>query len=1076
MMKLIHFARRFSILALLLGQLAWMIPTRAEDTKPATLTTAAAETNAPEASATGPKKKPLPPVTPIALTNILSPAENGNWAKGSAWNSLPRGRSNDYAGVRFWLDGVLKFQGKTSLGEGRKFREKIVLPLPKATNFVTLHLLGGTYWYDEVGTKVAEVVWRYADGSFKRSPLQYNVHLRDWWGGRYEEPATVSDPHSKAVWSGAQPDASRAGKHLRLYLTSLLNPDTNKLVKSLEFTSAMAAPNLFLLGVTIDGLPPGARDGDFRDLDAGRGGLTGTQYVTALDSVTGKPISGAKVKIHGQEHVDTPDFAQYEREGVTAATGIAAVQQSQDGLDAVDIHVEAENYVTAKKEVNLKKGEKLPPNVEIRLKGGLTIGGVVQNPDGQPQAEAKVNVGRVYNGDYEEERRKADFDFDSREATTDAEGKWTIKGVPLTLLPELYLGAQHPDYVPAPGHVIGEDAKLTTQLTNQTYVIKLARGYEVTGVVLGPDDQPLSGAKVKAGLRWNSESSHQATTGADGRFRLFNVKGELQAVTASLEGYAPANKVVTPGTNVTELTLKLGKGGSLKGLVLDPEGQPVPQADVIYDSQRHDYEWMQRNNLEWQGTTDEQGRFEWKSAPEGESEFTVIKEGFSSKSGVKLKAGAEDNVVRLSRPRKVLGVVGDAKTGQPITKFFVWPAEGDASGFRSWSESDKHEYNDPEGHFTFDLADESKNVIQIGAEDYLPRYVVLPAPQDNYVTVTVLLEANLAVEGTVVDAAGQPVPDAAVGVVGKDWNSGIQLGRGRIVSSGSNRNNLTRSDAQGRFRPPGVPEPRLLVAITPTGFGEISWAEFEQTKTIVLQPFGRIEGTLLVAGKPAEGQGLMLNLSQAGSGSLSGDWNAFKVETDKDGKFAIEQVPPGERDVVRLIQTQPNSWMHSHRTAVAVLPGQTTTVVLGNVGAIITGRLSSAAVTAGHTNVSLSGGLNTPYPQPPVRFTTPAEYQAWSALPETIAAQRQQKNYGVVIQPDGSFSVDGVLPGTYTLNFNANEPKPEGKPWERVPLGHTSQPVTVGEEAANGLVPMDLGELTLLRPSPPQPPPAGAGK
>ena len=1065
-MKPMPFSRWIAILVLWLGCLAPLTPARAEEASPAA---PLSEIKPDEAALKEPKKK-LPPVTPLSLTNVLSSAENGNWLPSSSWTVAPHG-TNDFAGVRFWLRGVLKLSGQSAVQEGRKYREKIMVPLTKPTNFTTLHLLGGMAAEDAIGTKVAEVTWRYADGSFKRTPLQYGVHMRAWWARRYEETPTVSDAHSKAVWRGVHPDPASSGRYLRVYMTSLLNPETNKPVKAIEFTSAMANPNLFVLGVTLDTLPPGARDGDFRDLDEGRGGLTGTQYVTAVDAATGTPLAGAKVKIHGKEHVDTTDFAEYDREGVTAVNGIAAVQQSQNGLDAVEIRVELGNYVTAKKEVNLKKGEKLPPNVEIRLKGGLTIGGIVQNPDGQPQAEAKVNVGRSYNGDYEEERRKADFDFDSREATTDAEGRWTVKGVPMVLLPDIYVGARHPDYVAAAGRMIGEDAKLTAQLTNQTYVIKLARSHEVTGIVLGPDDQPFPGAKVKAGQRWDTESSHTATSGADGRFRLLNVKGELQAVTATADGYAPATKVITPGTNLTELTLKLNRGGSLKGLVLDPDGQPVPHADVIYDSQRHDYEWMQRNNLEWQGTTDEEGRFEWKSAPEGESEFTFLKEGFSAKGGVKLKAGAEDNVVRLSRPRKILGVVGDAKTGQPLTKFFVWPAEGDANGFHSWSESDKHEYNDPEGHFTFDLADESKNVIQVGAEDHLPKYVVLPAPQGDYVTVTVLLEANLATEGTVVDAAGQPVPDVAVGVAGKDWNSGIQLGRGRIMSSGSNRNNLTSSDAQGHFRPPGVPDPQLLVAITPTGFGETTWAEFEQTRTIVLQPFGRIEGTLYVAGKPAEGQGMMLNLNPPGSGSLSGDWNAFKVETDKDGKFAIEQVPPGERDLVRLIQTAPNSWMHSHRTPVTVLPGQTTTVILGKVGAIISGRLSSAAVTAGHTNVNLTGMLNTPPPDIQLRFKSQAEYQAWAALPETIAAMRQQKSYGLVIQPDGSFSVDGVSPGSYLLNFNANEPKPEGKRWERIQLGHTSQPVTVAEEAASALVPMDVGELVLQPVAPP--PPAG---
>lgn len=1074
-MKVIHFPRWFAALVFLLGSFAWPTLARAEDAKPAT--GASTESQATEAPAAEPKKKPLPPVIPVTLTNLLTSAENGDWGKGDVMSVVPRGRTNDFAGVRFWLEGLLQLQGKSMADQGRKFREKIVVPLPKPTNFTTLHLLGGMSYDDPIGTKVAEVTWRYADGSFKRTPLQYGVHMRDWWGRRYEDPATVSDPHSKTVWRGTHTNASRWGKYLRLYMTSLANPDTNKPVKAVEFASAMAHPTMFLVGVTLDPLPAGVRDGNFRDLDEGRGGLTGTQYVTALDSVTGKPISGAKVKVHGKEHVETPDFAEYDREGVTAANGIAAVQHSQDGLDSLEIRVEAENYVSAKKEVNLKKGDKLPPNVEIRLKGGIKIGGIVQDPDGQPLAEAKVNVSRVFRGD-DDGRKQEESEFSFRGATTDAEGKWSVNGVPLSLLPDIFIGAKHADYVEANGHIIGDDAKATEQLTNRTYVIKLARGFEVTGVVLGPDDQPFPGAKVKAGHRWSGDSKKEATTGPDGRFHLLNLRGELQAVTATADGYTPATKAITPGTNGIELTLKLSKGGSLKGIVVNPEGQPVSGARLVYEPQNHDYEWTRRNNLEWEGTTDDEGRFEWKSAPEGESEFYVYKEGYGQKRGVKLKAGAEDNVVRLSRPRKVLGVVGDSKTSQPITKFFVWPAHGDENGFNSWSGSDKHEFTDPEGHFMLDLGEDEHNVIQVGADDYLPRHVVLPPPQDDYVTVTVLLDPNPASEGTVVDMAGQPVPDVQVGVLGKDWNSSLQVGRGRLINNGGSRGNTTRTDSQGHFRPPGVADPRRLVAISPAGYGEIAWAEFEQAKTIVLQPFGRIEGTLYIAGKPAEGQGLFLNFSVPGSGALSADWNAFKVDTDKDGKFAFNQVPPGDRDIVRLIQTVPNSWMHSHRTAVTVRPGETTTVNLGNVGAIITGRLNSAAVTAGHAGVRLNGNLNTPYPQPPDGFKSPADYQAWSELPETIAAQRRQQSFGIVVQPDGSFTVDGVLPGAYTLTLSANEPKPEAAEWDRLELGTMSQPVNVGEEAANALVPMDLGELT-LKPTPPPrslPPPTGSGK
>ena len=605
---------------------------------------------------------------------------------------------------------------------------------------------------------------------------------------------------------------------------------------------------------------------------------------------------------------------------------------------------------------------------------------------------------------------------------------------------------------------------MTEKLTNLTHIIKLAHGSEVAGVVLGPDDKPFPGAKVKAGRRWEADTTREATSGSDGRFRLLNVKGQVQGVTATADGYNPATKAVTPGTNVIELTLKLTQGASLKGVVLDPEGQPVSGVQITYGPQMPNSAWIEQNNLVWTGTTDEQGRFEWKSAPADESEFDVHKEGFARRRDVKLKPGEEDNIIRLTRPRKVLGVVGDVKTGQPVAKFFVWPALGDENGFRSWSESEKHEYADAEGHFALDIDDETKNIIQVGADDYVSRYVVLPAPQDGYVTVTVLLEANPTEDGTVVDAAGQPVPDVQVGVAGRDWKSGLQIAPGRLVTMG-NRQNVTRTDQEGHFRPQGVADPQRLIAISTTGYGEATWAGFLQTRTIVLQPFGRIEGTIYVKGKPAEGQSLTLDLIPFGRNQVTA---AFQIESDKDGKFAFGQVPPGERDVIRLVQTAPNSWQHAHRTPVTVRPSETTLVNLGNVGATITGRLNSTRVMAGQTNVSFWGMINTPYPKPPTELKAPADYRAWSELPETVAAFRQMQNYLILLQPDGTFSIDGVAPGAYTFNFNAETTTPTGNQREQLQLSVLPQTVNVGEEAANAVVPMDVGELTLL--------PAGTGK
>ncbi len=1008
------------------------------------------------AATNAPARPKLAPVLPVPLTNILSAAENGEWRKSGVWTAVPSGRTNDFAGVRFWLDGLVQLQGKSSAEQGKKYREKVVLPLPKPTNFTTLHLLGGTAWADDAGTKFAEVVWRYADGTFRRTPVNYGVHTRDWWGRHYEDPATVADPHSKCVWKGVHPDTSRWGRYPRFYLTSIRNPDTNKVVRSLEFVSAMAKSTWLITGVTLDPLPPGARDTGSGDLDQGRPGLTGTQYVTVLDSATGKPIAGAKVATHGRESVGAPDQSDYDREGIALANGVAAVQKSETGLDQLEVRVDAEGYVGFRKNFDLKKGDVLPPNLEVKLKGGLTIGGIVQDPDGQPLAGAQVSGGASWGNESEREIVEK-YPFDHRAVTTDADGRWSMKGVPEPLLASLYLNASHPDHVSAGFGARGNE-KSEEQLKKQTHVVKLQRGSEVTGVVLGPDERPFSGATVKGGQRWGGDSKKEVKTGADGRFRLLNLRPDIQPVTATADGYAPASKVVTPGTNAIEITLQLKQGASLKGIVLDPEGNAVVGARLVYEMR--DYSASQQNNLEWEGQTDGDGRFEWKSAPEGESEFYVYKQGFGQKRGVKAKAGPEDNIIRLSRIRKVIGVVGDAQTGKPVPRFTVMPATGDGEKLSSWSDSSRKAFSDPEGHFTLDLDEEDHNVIQVGAEDHLPKTSLLPAPQGEFITVTVLLEPGEGPAGVVVDPAGNPVPGAEVALVTKQSHD-INLQRGRLISYGSGK--VVRSDEQGRFKLLVAADPRRIVAASEIGYGEATPEEFQQTKTIVLLPWGRIEATVLSGGKPVSDRSYMLSTQPQGwgEGSLNVQWDGYKAETDAEGKFTMGKVPPGPRGLIRLIQTDANSWAHAQTIPVDVRPGETTVVTLGGTGAVISGHAEATALVSGKEGVRINGGLHTPHPQPPQGLKTPEEFRAWAELPETKEAQKSFRSYTAEFKPDGTFSFDGVPPGEYTLSLMATMKKAGGQPWEMIQLGRFERPVSVPDTAQTAVVPIDLGEMVL---------------
>jgi uncharacterized GH25 family protein len=1008
----------------------------------------------------------LPPVTPLSLTNVLAADENKDWLADGVWQSPPRGRTNDLAGVRFWIEGLLQLQGKAAAENGKKFREKVLLPVPATkTNWQTVHLLGGTAYDAEPSVKVAEVVWRYADGTFRRSPLQYGIHLRDWWGRAYEAPPVVGDKHSKAVWHGRHDAANRSGKFLRLYLTSLANPDTNRVLKALEFVSANSRATPFFVGVTLDVLPRGERAPDFTDLDDGRPGFTAAQFVTVTDFESGKPISGAEVTADMQEAVGTDHEAHFQHTVKTGTNGLASLPKGAAPLDRMTLRIQSDDHTAAKKTWDAKKDGPIPPNVEMKLKRGLLLGGIVKDPDGQPLPGAKIQLNQIWRNS--EDLNKPDrVEFKSQDLATDADGRWQTKRVPSEVLPNLIVAASHPDYLAPYGGVTGDSPGMEAALKALKYEIRMFRGGDVEGVVLGPEDAPISGATVTGGNRYDQNSFRETTTGADGRFVLRNLRPEIQPVTATAPGHGPVSKSVTPSTNTVEVTLKLKPSRKLSGVVLNPEGVPVEGADIHYDPQ--DWEERQRLNIQWRTRSDAGGQFEWADAPDRELEVTVFKEGYASKSHAKVKPGDEVNIIRLTRVRKILGVVGNEDTGEPVTKFTVQWAIGDEQNFHSWSDSNRKEFTDPEGHFTLDLNDEQHNVIRVEADDFAPRQMVLPPAQNDHVQVVVLLKPSPQPDGVVVNPAGEPQAGVTVALTG--GQNHVQLARGKLTSFNAG-SGMQVTDAQGRFKLRPTVNPGRVVAASDRGYGELPWAQFQQEPTLVLRPWGRIAGTIFSKGKPIAGRKVLLTVQQPGIfDNFHTDFSAYQATSDELGKFAIEQVPPVQCSVVQLVQTSPNSWLHANPTPIEVRSGETTVVELGNRGATVTGRVQAGNVLANRPGAQIMVTLSTPFPQPPGELKGSAEIIAWQQSDAFKAAIQRHRNYNAVPEADGSFNFDGVEPGEYSLSANADWPKPEGKSWERDQLASASRPLVVPENAAQSAGTVDAGDLELKPSTPPSPP------
>ncbi len=161
---------------------------------------------------------------------------------------------------------------------------------------------------------------------------------------------------------------------------------------------------------------------------------------------------------------------------------------------------------------------------------------------------------------------------DGRQAvTTDAAGAAALRG----LGPHFYSAEVRADgYAPATiARSLGDDPGGTI-----VHAVRLARGAPVQGRVVGPDDRPVAGVAVAAR---GEAGDAEVTTDAAGAWTIprlaaghYTLGVEAPAgvgqVEVELDGAAPRGDVV----------IRLARGATLGGVVLDAAGAPVAEATV----------------------------------------------------------------------------------------------------------------------------------------------------------------------------------------------------------------------------------------------------------------------------------------------------------------------------------------------------------------------------------------------------------------------------------------------------------------------------------------------------------------
>jgi len=221
-------------------------------------------------------------------------------------------------------------------------------------------------------------------------------------------------------------------------------------------------------------------------------------------------------------------------------------------------------------EVTLHKGQTLE-GVRLVLEdvGGLTISGRIMNPRREPLARA--HVGAVGS------RGDEGHGF----ARSGEDGAYEISG----LGEGRYRVSVYSDDYGRPEHVEVEAGARNVDFIMQQFAV-------IEGTVLGANGRPLEAFEVMhvpgalESFDLTGSMGMRQFFDPGGHFRLENVDPGPVTLAARAAGHGPKTHIVPdvrPGAAVTGVVIRLERGASLEGRVINAAGQPVPGAQVYQD-------------------------------------------------------------------------------------------------------------------------------------------------------------------------------------------------------------------------------------------------------------------------------------------------------------------------------------------------------------------------------------------------------------------------------------------------------------------------------------------------------------
>lgn len=544
-------------------------------------------------------------------------------------------------------------------------------------------------------------------------------------------------------------------------------------------------------------------------------------------------------------------------------------------------------------------GVSSPGTVAIALQKSASIAGRVTDETGKPVPGAKVGIARD-TGMRALLRSGPAALFGGGGVTSGPDGGFRLRG----LAPQrnVTLEATKTGYVAAKRH--GVTVKSGDAVKDVALVVK--RGLEARGTVVDAAGKPIAGAEVRLSrpesggmggrvmiqIAGMSREKPDASSAADGSFRVAGLEPGEYALAVSREGYAGKTvpSVTVKAEGVSEWPpVVLTAGVAIGGSVVNGKGEAVVGAEVFSFGE---------GSGARQATTDPEGKFRLDGfSPDRGVMVNVRADGYAPLQRT-VSPPAEDLSLVLKTAGTIRGRVEDAGSNRPITDFTASvrePRGGGMGGMRIMMGGRQPDKSFQSSDGTFELTDVApgKWSVSASAPGYRPAEVtgIDVAEGETKEGIVLQLKQGAVVTGRVLDPRrGTGVPNATV-----SWSEdGGGPGMGMLAAFGGGQNSQT-TDADGRFRFDGLAAGKINLTARHSDFLDASKPidvkeEDETAVDLTLALGGSLAGTVVGKDGRMPVAGAAVELDEQGSGRFGG---GESVRADGSGNYLFEHLKAG---------------------------------------------------------------------------------------------------------------------------------------------------------------------------------------